>query len=142
MQASELGQLVFAPAGRHQSLTAGVAWIGAALQQAGSNCPVHQFDNRVVLEPQRIGDLPDGGGPIPVSALDRQEQLVLGGGQADGSYRLVGEVKKGPKGYPESGQGAVLGGGHRPRQRSASSASCRQLISNLFTLAESLTELN
>src|SRR4029078_2082601 len=39
----------------------------------------------------------------------RQHQLVLGGGEAGGAGRLLGEALEHPQGVAEAGQGAVVG---------------------------------
>jgi hypothetical protein len=74
--------------------------IATTCHQSSSHTPINQAHGTVVAQQEVIGDLAHGGAAwIPVSS-DRQEQLVLGGGQAGPSGLLLAPPLEAPQGCP------------------------------------------
>jgi hypothetical protein len=61
-----------------------VMWVAGAFHQARGGRPVDELDGAVVAEEQVPCDLTDGRSPRVVVAADGEQELVLGGGEADG----------------------------------------------------------
>lgn len=68
-----------------------------ALEQPGRDGAVDQADGAVVPEEQVIGDVSDGRSGRVVMTSDREQELMLGGGEAGGAGVLLAPAQEAPQ---------------------------------------------
>ena len=83
MRGRELVQPGLAVSGQPDPRHPAVLGVAAAFDQPGRCRPVHQFDRAVVTQQQVTGEITDGGLLAAGVALDRDQQLMLGGGETN-----------------------------------------------------------
>ena len=108
----EAAQAGLAVGGEPDSRDAAVPGIGLALDQPGGHRPVHELDSAVVTQQQIAGQIGDGRILAARVALDRDHELVLGGGKADRPGLAMTPVQETAEAGAERQQVLVLGGEH------------------------------
>src|SRR4051794_5700477 len=109
MQQRERCQHRLAGLGDLEALASPVVRIGAGLHELRGRGALHQLDRRVVLELQDVGHVTDGRPLVAGPALDRQEQLVLRGGEPGCTRRVLGEPLEDAQRMAEASQRLVVG---------------------------------
>jgi hypothetical protein len=105
------GQLREAPAagrGRHDLHAPPVGRVGPARGEAERLQAVHEPDRAVMVDLELLGQLPDG---EPAAApFERQQRVVLTGGEPGGGGRRLAEPQEADERVAEGGERRVLAG--------------------------------
>jgi len=104
----QLAEPILAVGGEPDAGDAAVAAVAPALHQPGGLGAINQFDRAVRPEQQVGGQVADGGAIPAAVALDGQQQLMLGRGQAGRARPSLGPVLKAAQARPEREQVLIV----------------------------------
>lgn len=109
MQLGERFEAACAVLGQRETNGAPVVKVASALDEARSFRAIDEPDRAVVLEQKVAGDLADRRAALTWVASDRQEELVLGGGEVLGAGLLLAPVEESAQTGSELEQSQVIG---------------------------------
>jgi hypothetical protein len=117
MLLAEAFELLCAAGGEPEADDAVVLGVLGALEQPGRDGPVDEADGAVMPEEQVVGDVSDGRSGRVVMTSDREQELMLGGGEASRVGVLLAPAQEAPQIRAQLQQTAVVLVGRAGRHR-------------------------